>query len=491
MSSNLNYSLRKVKIIATIGPASSSKEKLRELALAGMDIARLNFSHGTHSDHEKVIKALRELTDEIGKPISIMQDLQGPKLRVGSIHKDGIPIEKDEVVLLTSSQNKTDNTAITGEKIIIPFEVPNLSSSLSKGDRILLDDGTIELKVIDLQHDFIEAIVIIGGVVKSHKGVNLPGAELDFPFFTEKDKADLKFGLKQKVDAVALSFIRKSADIQFVRQFILEEVGSEASIPLIAKLECPEAITDLENIVVASDGVMVARGDLAVETSPAAVPIIQKKIIELANHQAKLVITATQMLESMIYNPRPTRAEASDVANAVFDGTDAIMLSGETAVGKYPVETIRMMDGIVREAESHAKEWGFSSSEKETPTLEDAVSITRAARELAHDRNVAIIAVFTESGKTALLMSKARPNVPIMAFTPIKETFQRLPFLWGVIPILSPFTSTVENMLTQVEAGILSSRSIEPGQQVIIISGFPVGEMRPPNFTLLHTIQNK
>jgi pyruvate kinase len=336
--------------------------------------------------------------------------------------------------------------------------------------------------------DYIQARVVLGGLLFSHKGVNLPGAHLTIPGFTEKDREDLAFGLQQGVDAVAISFVCTGRDIEIVRNAIHEMAPHRSDIPIIAKLERPEAIKNLHEILHVTDGVMVARGDLAVETTPASVPIVQKEIIQAANRHAKIVITATQMLDSMINNPRPTRAEVSDVANAIFDGTDAVMLSGETASGSYPLESVSMMHAIVLEAEHHFGEWGLSQKYPEQGTQDDAVSLTRAARELAHDRNVAAIAVFTQTGRTALLMSKTRPRVPIMAFTPELSTYQRMGLYWGVTPFLVPFASNVESMVTHVEASLISSTSIQPGEQVVMISGLPVGAMRQPNFALLHTI---
>ncbi|RPJ39356.1 MAG: pyruvate kinase, partial [Chloroflexi bacterium] len=326
-----------------------------------------------------------------------------------------------------------------------------------------------------------------------HKGVNLPRANLKVPGFTEKDRADLQFGIQAGVDAVAISFVRSKEDIETVRHAIHEfarDVSPQARhTPIIAKIELPEAVENLHEIIHAADGVMVARGDLGIEMSPQVVPSIQKHIIEIANRHARVVITATQMLESMMHNPRPTRAEASDVANAIFDGSDAVMLSGETAAGAYPVESIKTMDAIIREAEAHYNRWGvYKEFPSEVSSQTDALSITRAARELAHDRDVAAIAVFSETGRTALFMAKARPNVPILAFTPEPATYQRMGLYWGVTPYLVPFATTVETMLAHVETALLASSNLGPGQQIVLISGFPVGIMREPNIALLYTI---
>ena len=318
--------------------------------------------------------------------------------------------------------------------------------------------------------------------------MNFPGVHLDIPGFTEKDHQDLIFGLEQDVDAIAISFVRSAEDIRNIRQKIVSINPARSAMPIIAKLELPEAIENLHEIVHEADGVMVARGDLGVETNPARVPILQKEIIQLANRHDKTVITATQMLDSMIHNPRPTRAEASDVANAVFDGTDAVMLSGETASGDFPLESVMMMDEIIHEAESHFSAWGSKNAFPEEPTRDDAISTTRAARELAHDRNVAAIAVFTQSGKTAQLMSKARPQVPILAFTPEEKTYQQMGLLWGITPFLVPIAKTVEEMIQIVDRSIIDGSLYKRGQQVVMVTGFPVGALRPPNFALLHTI---
>ena len=343
-----------------------------------------------------------------------------------------------------------------------------------------MDDGALEIEVIGVSPNSVEARVILGGPLKSHKGVNLPRAKLNIPGFTEKDRADLRFGIQSGVDVVAISFVRSANDVHIVRQAILEfsrDVFPQAArTPIIAKIELPEAVENLHEIIHAADGVMVARGDLGIEMSPQSVPNIQKEIIEIANMHSKVVITATQMLDSMIHNPRPTRAESSDVANAIFDGSDAVMLSGETAAGQYPVESVAMMNAIICEAEKHYDRWGhIMQAPDETTGPTNSLSITRAARELAHDRDVAAIAVFTEAGQTALNMSKARPGVPILAFTPDQRTYQRMGLYWGVVPFLIPFASTIESMLAHVEAAIMASTNLAPGQQVVLISGFPVG----------------
>lgn len=484
---------RKPKIVATLGPASHNREVLTRLIKAGMDVARLNFSHGTYDEHMDRVETLRSLSVELNKPITILQDLQGPKLRVGNLPGGAVQIEPGEIIVLSSNPEAARQNERYSGKDIIPFDVPDLENSVSPGNRILMDDGNLEIEVVGVDTNLVEAKVILGGALKSHKGVNLPRANLNIPGFTEKDRADLKFGIEAGVDCVAISFVRTAKDIEIVRRAI-QEFAQEmdplaANTPIIAKIELPEGVENLHEIIHAADGVMVARGDLGIEMSPESVPNTQKEIIETANRHAKIVITATQMLDSMINNPRPTRAEASDVANAIFDGSDAVMLSGETAAGKYPVESVAMMSAIIEEAEEHYDRWGlFQSFPDEVNAASDALTMTMAAKELAKDRDVAAIAVFTQSGRTALFMSKARPHVPILAFTPEQITFQRLGLLWGVQPFLVPFATTVETMLAHVETAIMASTNLQPGQQVVMITGFPVGTMRDPNFALLYTI---
>ncbi len=481
---------RRAKIIATLGPSSNNEVILKKLIIQGLDIVRLNFSHGSHEDHLRSIKLIRKLSEELHKPIAILQDLQGPKLRVGKLPSEGIQLKVGQKISLTT----IDSPVIMDpnpDQIVLPLDVPNLARSVKKGDRILLDDGNLELEVLSIKADTVHAKVVLSGKLTSNKGVNLPGTDLKIPGFTDKDKEDLKFGLENGIDAVAISFVTGPEDILKVKASIRELAPNRIPPPVIAKLERPQAIDKLEEILDVADGVMVARGDLAVETSPACVPIFQKQIIDSAYRKAKYVITATQMLDSMINNPRPTRAEASDVANAILDGSDAVMLSGETAIGKYPLEVIAMMDSIIKEAEANYKNWGYTQKYPLDTTRDDAVALTRAAGELAFDRDVAYIAVLTQSGRTALLMSKVRPKVPIIAFTPEKETFRMLSLFWGVKPYQVPYATTIEDMIAFVEEAIIATNPIKNGQQIIFVSGLPIGDMRPPNFLLLHTIGKK
>lgn len=474
---------RKAKIVATVGPSSQTEPVLVKLIQAGMNVARMNFSHGTHEQHAERIALIRAISEKSGVAVGILQDLQGPKIRVGALEQ---PVQLAEGELITLYV--TGTTPETTESKQIPVDFRQLFDSVRTSDRLLLDDGRLTLEVVSVQdRNALTARVIVGGPLSSHKGINLPGVRLRISGFTEKDEADLAFGIAHGVDAVAISFVRTADDVKKVR-YAMERFSNGKRLPLlIAKLEKPEALDNLEAIFEIVDGVMVARGDLGVELPPERVPALQKHIIRTANARGKLVITATQMLESMITNPLPTRAEASDVANAIFDGTDAVMLSAESASGKYPVESVAMMDRIVTEAETHFLEWGY---EQKVLGYEhsDAASMARAAQALADDKNVTAVACFTTQGQTAWLMSKIRPRVPIMAFTPNIETNRRLAFLWGVRPQLVPFANSLEEMLDQVDAALMRSDVVQVGDQVVLVCGFPVGAVRPPNMALLHTV---
>jgi pyruvate kinase len=447
----------------------------------GMNVARLNFSHGEYPDHAARFHRIRQISGELDVPIVIMQDLQGPKIRTGKLATGEMELVPGHPLTLITKD-------ILGDEGTISVDFKDLPRYVKRGSSILLADGHMELVVTGKDDFQVNTEIVLGGTLTAHKGVNLPGADLDIPGFTPKDADDLAFGLELGMDAVAISFVRKAEDVLKVREYIQRLKPDQAHIPLIAKLERPEALENLDAILEVSEGVMVARGDLGVEMSPEMVPIAQKRIIEAANLKEKVVITATQMLESMIHNPRPTRAEASDVANAIFDGTDAVMLSGETAVGSYPIKTVEMMDAIITQAESNLKQWGRWHGAPVRDTHDDAYFITLAGCEMAQDRNVTAIAVFTENGRTALLMSKARPHVPILAFTPVENTYRRMAMYWGVTPYRVPMVDNVEGMLRVVERTILDETPLLKGQQVVLICGFPVGAMRPPNLALLHTL---
>jgi pyruvate kinase len=473
--------MRFTKIVCTIGPACNTEDKIAALIEAGMNVARLNFSHGTHAEHAANIGRLRRVANRLNRSISILQDLQGPKIRTGTL-TDGQPVElHDNAELIITTRE------IKGSAQEVSTTYDGLPHDVKAGDRVLLDDGLLELRVEHVDETDVHLRVVHGGVLKEHKGINLPGVDVNTASLTEKDRVDLAFGVAQQVDYVAMSFVRRAEDVAQVKRALVEADPKAAKLPIIAKLEKPAALKNLDSILEISDGVMVARGDMGVELSPQQVPIAQKRIIEAANQKRKIVITATQMLESMIHNPIPTRAEVSDVANAIFDGTDAVMLSGETASGQYPIEAVRMMAAIAEEAEANAQQYSRWSIPNEV-TSDDSVALARAARELAHDREVQAIAIFTLTGRNARLISKARPHVPILAFTPEPKTYNRLALMWGVTPYLVPHADSLEAMLAHVEAAMLLNSPVRPGQQVILIAGLPPTKLVPANFILLHTV---
>ena len=472
--------MRKCKIIATIGPASSDLHMLENMILAGVNVVRLNFSHGTHQNHKEIILKVREISQKNGLAVGILQDLQGPKLRIG-ILKNTLFLEKDEIVPIISQDNFNNEN----EKAI-PIQIPELFDVLRKGNKILLNDGNLQLEVCNVDSSKIISRVINGGKLFSQQGINLPGTLLNIPSLTKKDELDLAFGLSMGVDSVAISFVRSAGDVIKARKKI-QKLSNNHFPLLIAKLEKPEALTNLEEIIEVSDGVMVARGDLGVEMDLEEVPVAQKTIIRSANRKNKLVITATQMLESMIHDPAPTRAEASDVANAIFDGSDMVMLSAETAVGDFPVETVSVMDRIINQAEAAYPQWGFFDDQINSSENE-GIAIVKAARELAHAKDIAAIVVFTFSGQTANLMAKMRPQVPIIAFTPDEKIYQRLAFMLGVFPHLVPLVATVEEMIKCVEIELAASEFMTKGQKVVLVFGYPLGAKVPPNMTLLHKV---
>jgi len=404
--------MRYTKIVATLGPASSDSETIHKLIAAGVDLFRLNFSHGTHDSHREVIHRVRKVSREIGIEVGILQDLCGPKIRVGVMQGGSVTLEEQSAVTITTRK-------IEGTPDCIPCEYPSVSEDVKPGERILLDDGSIALHVDSVTEGEIQCTVVQGGDLKDHKGMNLPETRVSSPALTEKDKKDLHFGLQEDVDFVALSFVRDPDDLHELRSIIK---GDNKHARLIAKIEKPEAIDKIDEIIDATDGIMVARGDLGVEMDVARVPMLQKEIIRRANAADRYVITATQMLESMIHHPYPTRAEVTDVATAVIDGTDAVMLSGETAAGEYPVKAVEMMDHIARVTEEYLRErppnWDWARVNPET-VIHDAIG--HAVLQLWKDMDVKSIATFTTSGGTGIYLSKSRPFSPIIVFTPELE----------------------------------------------------------------------
>lgn len=465
----MNNHQRRTKIVATIGPATANPEMLERLMLAGVNVIRLNLSHGTHEGHARIVEMVRSLSESLERPIGILLDLQGPKIRTGQL-KDGNPVElvAGEEVILTVRD-------VPSEKGIISTNYKALPGDAKEGNRILLNDGMIELQVLGVNGEDIRCRVVYGGLLGARKGINLPDVAVSISSLTEKDMEDLRFGVEQKVDYVALSFVRKAEDIEELRK-IAHEMG--ADIPIIAKIEKPEAVKNLDAILAVTDGVMVARGDLGVEVSPEAVPALQKRIIRLANAEGKMVITATQMLESMITNPRPTRAEASDVANAIWDGTDAVMLSAETASGSYPVEAVETMARITLEAEGTLPPRDrrrYPMKHDEDHHFAYTQAVTSAACAVSDELEAKAIVAFTQSGATARLIAKQRPKSPVIAFTPIVETYRRLSLVWGVIPKMIGLAHDTDEMVARAEDALLDSKLVAEGETVVIISGTTTG----------------
>ena len=454
--------VRRAKIVCTIGPASSDESMLHELICAGMDVARLNFSHGTHAEHARVITRLRNVAKSEGRPICILQDLQGPKIRTGRL-RDG-----ENVVLRTGTRVTITPRKILCSQELISTTFTSLAEEVHPGSQILISDGLIDLRVIGTSGEDVECEVLHGGELREHQGINLPGTPLRVPALTEKDRMDLEFGVAHNVDMVALSFVRSGEDVRAVRRII---GGRSNDLPIIAKLEKPQAIEHLDEILKVADGVMVARGDLGVELPPECVPVIQKRIIRHAAAAGKPVITATQMLESMISNPRPTRAEASDVANAIFDGTDAVMLSAETATGKYPADATTMMDRIVLEAEAHMREIARPHRHREHPAITISETICRSVSQAAHELPIAAIAVYTHSGATAHLISKARPTAPVYAFAHREHICNRLNLYWGVLPVSCMPARTAEQMVADAEQELMSRGLLAIGSVMAVVSG--------------------
>jgi pyruvate kinase len=468
---------RSAKIICTIGPSCNTEEALRQLVQVGMDVARLNFSHGSHQDHARHIETLRRVAAEEGRTICILQDLQGPKIRTGLL-KDHQP-----VTLKTGGQVTITTREVEGTADLVSTTFIGLANEVRPGTCILLSDGRIELRVTNVSGKDIECKIINGGALGEHQGINLPGAALSIPALTEKDRKDLEFGLEHGVDAIALSFVRSAADVIEAKKII---VSKKLETPVIAKLEKPQAIDRLEGILEVSDGVMVARGDLGVEMPPEKVPVIQKHVIRRAAEWRKPVIIATQMLESMIENPRPTRAEASDVANAIFDGTDAVMLSAETASGRYPKEAVCMMAKIVVEAESNMADY-MQPRRRTRRGLSISETICESIAHAAEDLNIAAIAVFTETGSSARMVSKFRPKSKIYAFSHVPAVCNRMNLFWGVHPVRREHAMNAEEMLATAEQELVRSGKLKAGDILGVVAGRQMAA-GSTNFMRLHVV---
>jgi pyruvate kinase len=473
--------MRRAKIVATLGPASSDAETIRKLFELGADVARLNFSHGKQEDHALTLDRVRGASRKLGKALAVLQDLQGPKIRTGPLAagKVGVLLEQGAAITVTTEGERM------GDATLISTTYPHLAEDVRPGDRLLVDDGLIELRVLSTDKVQVRCEVVEGGVLKENKGINLPGVNLRAEAMSDKDRADLFFGLTHGVDYVALSFVRNAADVGLCRA---EMQKAGRVVPLIAKIEKPEALDHIDAIIEAADGIMVARGDLGVEILPERVPGLQKQILHKANAAGKPAIIATQMLESMIEHPRPTRAEASDVANAVWDGADAVMLSGESASGRFPLQAVQMMDRIIREAEQLPAAWsGTPPAPLRAPAPFPDV-IAAAACRAAHESGAAAIACFTRSGTTARLVSRQRPHVPVVAFSPDQDIRRRMALLWGVVPKVMEPTSNPDLMIRMVSERLLEDGMARPGERVVLVHGTMAGVAGHTNSIRLHRI---
>jgi pyruvate kinase len=470
--------MRKTKIVGTIGPASSSEERIEALIASGLNVARLNFSHGTQEQHAAACALVRRVSQRLGVSVAVLQDLQGPKIRTGKL-AGGQPVELHDGARFTIT-----NRPQTGDASIVSTTYPALPTDVAPGDRILLADGLMELRVVETNATDVICTVVHGGWLGESKGINLPGVAVSAPSLTEKDLDDLAFGVSLGVDYIALSFVRSADDVRAAKVAI---AARGAAIPVIAKLEKPEALDHLSEILTVSDGVMVARGDMGVEMPLEKVPLAQKMIIREANQRGVLVITATQMLESMISNPRPTRAEASDVANAILDGTDAVMLSGEMAVGQFPVEAVRVMDRIALEVEAGCGDI-YQIGAGGRAHSPDAEVISEAARTIAEYSDIAAIVAFTSSGLTARLISKDRPCSDILALTPNEAVYHRLALLWGVTPLLCPVAHDIEQLLAEMQRIVLATGRLAHGDKVVVMGSMPLGLGNPTNFLKIHEL---
>ena len=462
----------RTKIVCTLGPATSTESPVKGLIDAGMNVARLNFSHGTHEQHAATIAMLRNLSAKAGKPLALLGDLQGPRIRVGELAEPVQAEVGDDLVLVYEDDAKDGDLPITYDRLAVDVHV---------GDRILIDDGLIEVVVLDVSGSRVSTRVLTGGEVKSHKGLNLPGIQVSAPSLTAKDIADIEFAVKQEVDYLALSFVRRAEDIEALRALIPK------SILVIAKIEKDVALQNIESIILASDGVMVARGDLGVELPFEEVPGAQKKIIAVANRYGRPVITATQMLESMIEHPRPTRAEASDVANAILDGTDAVMLSAETAAGKYPRLAVEAMTRIIREVEQHPPV-PDSTLHGGGGVVTTEVAIAAATIAASQMLGAPLVVVFTKGGFSARVVASHRPRVPILALTDQPGTFRQLALVWGIIPELVPHCDTYDEMMTRAKSAVVARELASLGDRIIVTAGVPFDIPGTTNLLKVETI---
>lgn len=475
---NMNYLSKKTKIVCTIGPASSDENVIMQLIEAGMDIARMNFSHSTHVEHKKVFDTIRICEQRSGRPIGILADLQGPKIRTGKMKDGQIEVRTGDKIWI----NTIPDYLGTKEEISTTYQ--NFVKDVDIGHKVLIDDGKIVMKVIDKTNEKALLETIVGGKIRNNKGINLPGTAVSAPALTEKDIEDLNFAIALGVDYIALSFVRKAEDLIIARSFMKDTFAG-----LIAKIERPEAITNIDSIIENCDGIMIARGDLGVEMETEQVPIIQKQLIHKMNLAGKPVITATQMLESMIENPRPTRAEASDVANAVLDGTDAVMLSAESASGMYPIESVSIMAKIVKEAETIASRLELYRRQEKINDESERAALGNAAEQIARQIKAKAIVNFTRSGFSARVAAQFRPDVPIYAFTPFLMTARKMNLHRGVYPFMIPIVDKFQDMVIHMNEKLKELKLLNSGDKVVILSGSPGGIANSVDFVQIYKIR--
>ncbi|GAA1156972.1 pyruvate kinase [Ornithinicoccus hortensis] len=467
--------MRRAKIVCTLGPATSSYEQVRALVEAGMDVARMNMSHGSHEDHDSNYHLVRQAGDEAQHAVAVLADLQGPKIRTGTFAAGAVELAPGERFVITTRD-------VPGDRHEVGTTYAGLPQDVKPGHDLLIDDGKIQLTVDEVTDTDVICTVVIGGTISNHKGINLPGTAVSVPALSEKDADDLRWALRTRVDLIALSFVRSAADIEDVHR-IMDEEGIR--LPVIAKIEKPQAVDNLEEIIDAFDGIMVARGDLGVELPLEAVPLVQKRAVEIARRNAKPVIVATQVLESMITNPRPTRAEASDCANAVLDGADAIMLSGETSVGEWPIKAVEVMAQIIENVEEHGLD---RIQPLGTNPHTTSGAVTKAAAEIAEFLAVKYMVTFTQTGDSARRMSRLRSHIPMLAFTPEPATRSQLAVSWGVETFLTPFVQHTDDMVMQVDEALVREARCEQGEMVVIVAGSPPGVPGGTNALRLHRV---
>ncbi|MEU6509741.1 pyruvate kinase [Streptomyces sp. NPDC046942] len=471
--------MRRAKIVCTLGPATDSYDQIKALVEAGMDVARFNLSHGTHAEHEERYRRVRKAADETGRSVGVLADLQGPKIRLGHFDEGPVLLERGDEFTITVEEG------VAGDRHRCGTTYAGLAADVTPGERVLVDDGKVCLEVTAVDGPRVHTRVVEGGMVSDHKGLNLPGVAVSVPALSEKDQDDLRWALRTGFDVIALSFVRSGDDAKDVHRIMAEE---GRRLPVIAKVEKPQAVANLDGIVAAFDGIMVARGDLGVEMPLERVPIVQKRAVKLARRNAKPVIVATQMLDSMIDNSRPTRAEASDVANAVLDGTDAVMLSGETSVGKYPIETVRTMAKIVEAAEHDMLAAGLPPLTESSKPRTQGGAVARAAAEMGDFLGAKFLVAFTQSGDTARRLSRYRSPIPLLAFTPEPATRSQLSLTWGAETFLGPHVDSTDAMVDQVDELLLKYGRCRKGDIVVITAGSPPGVSGSTNMVRVHHI---